>query len=142
MANNIINVNIANCIIPKYDTVIEDVLNHRHTHYVLSGGRGSTKSSFAGGICIPLLIMQNPDVHALCFRKIGNTIQKSIRSQVEWGLYKLGVAHLFHIPKTYSNPIVYKPTGQQILFMGLDDPSKVKSIKLPFGYIGVTWLNF
>ena len=25
--------------------------------------------------------------------------------------------------------------------MGLDDPMKVKSIKLPFGYIGITWFE-
>ena len=23
--------------------------------------------------------------------------------------------------------------------MGMDDPNKVKSVKLPFGYIGITW---
>lgn len=122
-----------------YDDILQDVLEHRHTHYVGAGGRGSTKSSFFGGICIPLLIMANPGVHAVCFRKVGNTIQNSIYAQVTWGIYQLGLEHLFHIPKTYSTPIVYLPTGQRILFMGMDDPNKVKSIKLPFGYIGITW---
>lgn len=123
-----------------YDDVLEDILNHNHTHYVFPGGRGSTKSSFAG-VAIPLLLMANPETHAVCFRKVGNTIQKSIYSQVVWGIYKLGVESLFHIPKTYSTPIVYKPTGQQIIFMGLDDPQKVKSIKLPFGYTAITWFE-
>ena len=53
----------------------------------------------------------------------------------------MGAKRLFQIPKTIANPIVYKPTGQQILFMGLDDPNKVKSVKLPFGYIGITWFE-
>lgn len=138
---NGINISIKDCIIPMYDDVLQDILEHKHTHYTFPGGRGSTKSSFVGGIAIPLLIMTNPTVHAICFRKIANTIQTSIFPQVEWGIYQLGVESLFHIPKTYSTPIVYKPTGQQIRFMGLDDPMKTKSLKLPFGYVGVTWFE-
>lgn len=132
---------LKNLIIPMYDNVLKDILKHKHTHYVFSGGRGSTKSSFVGGVTIPLLVLNNPQCHAVCFRKIGNTIQNSIFSQVTWGIYKLGLEDLFHIPKRYNSPIVYKPTGQQIIFMGMDDPNKVKSIKLPFGYIGITWFN-
>lgn len=136
-----VSIPIRDCIIPMYDEILEEVLSHKYTHYVFPGGRGSTKSSFTGGICIPLLMMNYPNIHAVCFRKIGNTIQKSIFAQVVWGIYQLGVEALFKIPKTYATPIVYKPTGQQIIFMGLDDPDKVKSIKLPFGYIGITWFE-
>ena len=136
-----VKVNMKDVIIPMYKDVFIDIMKHGHTHYVGSGGRGSTKSSFYGGICIPLLIVNYPNIHALCFRKVGNTIQTSIYAQVVWGIYQLGLESLFHIPKTYSTPIVYKPTGQRILFMGLDDPNKVKSVKLPQGYIGITWLN-
>lgn len=136
-----IKVPIKDCIIPMYDKVLEDVLKHSYTHYVFAGGRGSTKSSFVGGICIPLLIMANPKCHAVAFRKVGNTVQKSIFAQIVWGIYQLGLDSLFMIPKNYATPIVYKPTGQQIICMGLDDPDKVKSIKLPFGYIGITWFE-
>ena len=136
-----INISIKDCIIPMYDDVLEDIMEHRHVHYIFPGGRGSTKSSFIGGIAIPLLIISNPQVHAVCFRKVANTIQTSIFPQVVWGIHQLGLDELFQIPKTYSTPIVYKPTGQRILFTGLDDPMKVKSIKLPFGYIGITWFE-
>lgn len=85
--------------------------------------------------------MANPDIHALAFRKIGNTVKNSIFSQIIWGIYDMGFEELFKIPKTHATPIIYKPTGQQILCMGLDDPHKVKSIKLPFGYIGITWFE-
>ena len=121
-----INISIKDCIIPMYDDVLDDILHHQHTHYVFPGGRGSTKSSFVGGIAIPLLIVQNPKCHAICFRKVGNTIQNSIYSQVVWGIYHLGLGELFYIPKTYANPIIYRPTGQRIYFMGLDNPDKVK----------------
>ena len=81
-----INIPLKDNIIKMYDDVLEDILKHGHTHYVFPGGRGSTKSSFVGGISIPLLIIQNPKCHAVCFRKIANTIQTSIFPQVVWGI--------------------------------------------------------
>jgi len=135
-----INVNIQDCIIPMYDNVLRDIFEHNHTHYVFPGGRGSCKSSFVG-LIIPLLIVNNPQIHAACFRKVGNTIQNSIRAQVEWGIFKLGLQDLFNIPASYANPITFKPTGQKIYFLGLDKPQKVKSIKPKFGYIGITWFE-
>jgi PBSX family phage terminase large subunit len=131
---------MAETIIPSYKPVLLDVMTHGHSTYVLAGGRGSTKSSFVG-VVIPLLVINFPNVNAVCFRKVGNTIQKSIFAQITWGIYQLGLESLFHIPKTYATPIVYKPTGQQIFFMGLDDPNKIKSVKAPFGYIGITWFE-
>ena len=135
-----IDINLKDCIIPMYDSVLDDILHHEHTHYVFPGGRGSTKSSFVSE-AIPLLLIRYPTIHAACFRKVGNTIQNSIYSQIVWGIYQLGLGELFYIPKTYANPIVYRPTGQRIYFLGLDDPMKVKSIKPPFGYIGITWFE-
>ena len=41
-----VDIKLEDCIIPMYDDVLEDILNHGHTHYVFPGGRGSTKSSF------------------------------------------------------------------------------------------------
>lgn len=136
-----IDIRLSECIIPDFFPLLQDILQHRHSRYVLPGGRGSTKSSFLGGISIPLLLIQNPQIHAVCFRKVGNTIQTSIFPQVIWGIYQLGLESLFKIPKNYSTPIVYIPTGQRIYFMGLDDPNKVKSIKPEFGYIGITWFE-
>ena len=135
-----ITLNLNESIAPVYDEAFNDILDHRHVHYVFKGGRGSAKSSFISEM-LPLLLIQNPSVHAVVFRKIGNTIKNSVWSQVVWGIEKWGLREYFSIPKTIANPIVFKPTGQQILFMGLDDPNKVKSVKLPFGYIGITWFE-
>lgn len=136
-----INIPLRDCIIPDFFDVLDDILNHKHSRYIFPGGRGSTKSSFLGGIAIPLLITIYPDIHAVCFRKIANTIQTSIFPQVVWGIYQLGLQNYFKIPKNYSTPIEYIPTGQRIYFMGLDNPDKVKSIKVPFGYIGIDWFE-
>ena len=129
--------NVKDVVGPIYYDMMDDVLEHRHVHYVFKGGRGSLKSSFVSEM-LPLLIIQNPNIHAIVFRKVGNTIKNSVWSQVVWGIDAWDLRDYFQIPKTIANPIVYKPTGQQILFMGLDDPNKVKSVKLPFGYIGIT----
>lgn len=133
-----VHINMSDAFAQIYDDWLEDVLNHGHVHYVCKGGRGSAKSTTIGE-AIPLLIIMNPSCHAICFRKVGNTLKTSVFAQIQWGIEKLGLSQFFHIPKTVGMPIVFLPTGQQILFMGLDDPNKVKSIKLPFGYIGITW---
>ena len=135
-----LEINLKELIIPKYKSVLQDILEHRHSRYIFKGGRGSTKSSLVGE-AIPLIIIQYPGVNAVCFRQVANTIQNSIFSQVVWAIYKMGLQALFHIPKTYGTPITYMPTGQKILFMGLDDPMKVKSIKVDVGYIGITWFE-
>jgi len=133
-----IRINLTDTIAPVYDDPLNDILDHKHVHYVFKGGRGSAKSSLISEV-IPLLIIANPSVHAVIFRKVGNTLKNSVFSQMIWGIEMMGLTQFFKIPKTIASPIVFKPTGQQILFMGLDDPNKVKSVKLPFGYIGITW---
>lgn len=142
MSNQIVDVTVPmkDTIIPMYKPLLKDILTHQHTHYVLAGGRGSTKSTVIS-LVIPLLLLANPDTHAIVFRKVGNTIKNSVWAQVVWAIDKLGLDDLFHIPKSIASPIVLKHTGQQILFFGLDDPQKVKSVKLPFGYIGITWFE-
>lgn len=135
-----IDIQLSESFIPMYQDVLEDVLLHKHTHYIFKGGRGSTKSS-AISMMVILTIVKYPNVHAVVFRKIGNTIKNSVWAQLVWAIYQLGLQDFFVIPKTFSNPIVFKPTGQHIIFFGLDDPNKVKSVKLPFGYIGITWFE-
>ena len=118
-----------------YD-MAHDVFQHGHTHYDLSGGRGSLKSS-AVSLMIPCLLISHPGTHAAVFRKVGNTIRDSVFSQYVWAIDKLGMAELW--ASRISPPeLIYKPTGQRILFRGTDDPMKLKSIKVPFGYIAFT----
>lgn len=133
-------VNIADLIAPSFDEVFFDVEQHLHTFYLLAGGRGSAKSSFVGGIRIPVSVMEDPNVHAVVIRKVGNTIKNSVLPQIVWGLEQLGVLDKFRV-KLSPPEITYKKTGQKILFFGLDDPAKVKSVKLPFGYVGIVWFE-
>ena len=118
-----------------YD-LARDAFNHGHTHYDLSGGRGSLKSSCVS-LLVPLLLVQHPNTHALVLRKVGNTIRDSVYSQYMWAIGELGMASLWRAQRTPME-LVYKPTGQKIMFRGADDPMKIKSIKVPFGYIAIT----
>lgn len=118
-----------------YD-VAHDVFLHGHTHYDFSGGRGSLKSSTVS-VLVPLLLINNPGTHALVLRKVANTIRDSVYAQYIWAIGELGMAAYWEA-KVSPMELIYKPTGQKIMFRGADDPMKIKSIKVPFGYIAVT----
>ena len=127
---------IADHFLPVY----RDVWTEKHNEYVLAGGRGSGKSSFASLLAIELML-NNPDWHVLALRQVKDTLRDSIYSQILWSIeylsdYYEGLNEQF---KCTTNPleITYKPTEQKIYFRGGDDPLKIKSIKPKFGYIGV-----
>lgn len=133
------DIHIEDLIIPKFDDALFDILDHGHTHYVFPGGRGGSKSSFIG-TALPLLITQHPTVHGAVFRRYANTLRDSVYAQVNAGISNLGMSALFK-PTVSPMEITYRETGQKIMFRGLDEPEKIKSIKVPFGYIGLTWFE-
>lgn len=121
---------------PAFHLLARDVFRHGHTHYDLSGGRGSLKSSCIS-LLAPLLLIANPGAHAVVLRKVANTIRDSVYAQYIWAIGELGMADCW-TAKVQPMELIYKPTGQKIMFRGADDPMKIKSIKVPFGYIAVT----
>lgn len=134
-----IEIDFSKLIIKKYYKLLNDVLNHKYTHYWEKGGRGSTKSSNIG-FKIPLLILQNQDVNALVLRKVSRTLKDSVYNQISWCIDKMGLNEYFQ-ETTSPLEIKYKPTGQKIYFRGADQPSKIKSIKPKRGYIGICWFE-
>ena len=132
-----IRIKLSDKMAPSFFAVHQDVKQHGHTHYVLAGGRGSTKSSYVS-LEIPLLLMRNSECHAVILRKVANTLRNSVYTQMEWALDALHISDKW---KMTISPMemVRKATGQKILFFGVDDKAKIKSIKLPFGYVGVVW---
>lgn len=106
---------------------------------VEKGGRGGAKSSFIS-IELVILILKNPECHGVVMRKVANTLRSSVYAQICWAIAALGLSRQF---KCTVSPMecIYIPTGQKIMFFGLDDPGKLKSIKVPFGYIGIGWFE-
>ena len=129
-------VRLSQVIGPAFHKLARDAFEHKHTHYDLSGGRGSLKSSCVS-VLVPLLLIANPGTHAVVFRKVGNTIRDSVYAQYMWAIGELGMAEYWD-SKVAPMELIYRPTGQKIMFRGADDPMKIKSIKVPFGYIAIT----
>ena len=86
------DVYIEDVIAPNYDKLLDDVLDHRHSQYILKGGRGSLKSSFIGFV-IPMIMVQpgNEACNAVIFRKTANTLRDSVYGQMVFALDKLGL---------------------------------------------------
>ena len=132
---------LSKCIGSAFYSVHNDIKNHKHTYYDLTGGRGSLKSSFVSiEIVNNMMKKDNCKKHAVVYRKVGDTLETSVFAQIEWAIDILGVSHLWNLTKSPMRAI-YLPTGQKIIFKGLDDARKSKSIKVPFGYIGYLWFE-
>lgn len=128
---------LSKTIAKPFWSVHQDVKRHGHTYYVCGGGRGSTKSSYISQEIL-LLMMEHRDCNAVILRKVGNTLRNSVYRQMEWALDTL---HLGSGWKKTLNPMefVRTVTEQKILFLGVDDKSKLKSLKMPHGYVGIVW---
>ena len=128
-------------IAPVYLPLHEDIKAAAHQYINLPGGRGSGKSSFCA-LEIIHGIMKDTTGHsnAIVFRLYGNTLRESVFSQIAWAIDTLGVNHLW---KSRLSPMqwTYTPTGAQIIFRGLDDPSKLKSIKPTRGVFRYIWFE-
>lgn len=124
-----------------YYDLHEDIKTGAHTFYNLPGGRGSCKSSTVS-LEIVDGIMRDPTglSNAIVFRYIANTMRESVFSQIAWAIDTLGVNHLWRggvSPMQYT----YLPTGAQITFRGLDDATKLKSIKPKRGVFKYVWFE-
>lgn len=129
----------ASLIAPSFSSALFDISEHEHSEYVFPGGRGSTKSSFCG-LNVVDLIMKHEDMHACILRQIADTLRTSVYQQILWAISALGLDNEFQCTVSPLE-ITRKSTGQKIYFRGADDPNKIKSIKVPFGYIGIVWFE-
>lgn len=106
---------------------------------VVKGSRASKKSS-TQSIKVIMEIMENPCVNWLVVRKTERTLRDSCFAQIKWAMRQLKVERYF---KCSVSPleITYIPTGQKILFRGLDDPLKVTSITVEVGALCRLWIE-
>ena len=111
----------------------------KHRYLVCKGGRGSKKSTTAA-MKVLWLIMKQSLTNALIIRKVFNTHKDSTYAQLKWAAENLGVRHLFKFSLSPLE-ITYKPTGQKILFRGMDDPMSITSITVEKGYLNIVWIE-
>ena len=106
---------------------------------VVKGSRASKKSS-TQSLKVITEIIENPNINWLVVRKVERTLRDSCYAQLKWAIHRLKVDNFF---KCSTSPleITYKPTGQKILFRGLDDPLKVTSITVEVGSLCRLWIE-
>lgn len=113
--------------------------NFRGRYRVVKGSRASKKSKTTA-LWYIYNIMKYPGSNLLVIRKVGRTLKDSCYSDLKWAVHRLGVDHLWNFT---LSPLEgeYLPTGQKILFRGLDDPLKITSITVPSGVLCWMWIE-
>lgn len=119
-------VNLSNVMAPCYYKVHKAVLNHDYDIYRLKGGRGSCKSSYIAGEVVNLLI-KYPFALGVVMMKQSNRLRTGAFSLYKQVIGRMGLTGYFDFSLSPMR-ITYKPTGQYLLFIGLDDPMKTKGI--------------
>ena len=117
----------------------DEFWNCKKRYRVLKGGKGSKKSATTA-LNFIFRLMQEGKSNLLVVRQVMNTHRDSTFAQLKWAQERLGVASL------WSNTVsplemVYKPTGQRILFRGFDDVLKLASTTVPYGYLNYVWIE-
>jgi len=115
--------------------VYRPLLDDKHRYMILKGGAGAGKSHFA---CQKILYrtMTEKGHRFLIIRKVKDTVSKSVFQLFQDYISKWDLDDLFKINNN-SQVITFKSNGNKILFAGIDDPKKLKSIE---GITGV-WIE-
>lgn len=116
--------------------------NFTGRYRVAKGGRGSKKSTTAS-FWFPYNMMKfwhkyGIKAHTLVIRRFYNTHRDSTFAQLKWAINRMGVSHLWK-PTKSPLELTYIPTGQKIMFRGLDDPQSITSITVEDGYLCWVW---
>lgn len=116
-----------------------DFWNCRKRYRVVKGSRGSKKSKTMA-LWVITNMMKYPGANTLCVRRFERTLRDSVFSDLKWAIHKLGVNRYWY---STVNPmeITYVPTGQKILFRGLDDAMKITSITVERGSLCWVWIE-
>lgn len=126
---------LSELVLPAY----REFWNTRKTYVVCKGSRGSGKSK-AAALWHIYHMMKYPQSNTLVVRKTERTLRDSCFSDLKWAINQLGVEKYW---KAITSPleITYLPTGQKILFRGLDDAFKITSISVPVGVLNFLWFE-
>lgn len=113
--------------------------HNKNFYRVVKGSRGSKKSKTTA-LNFIYRLMEYEWANLLVVRRFSNTNKQSTYTDLRWATNQLGVTHLFKFNDSLPE-ITYKPTGQKILFRGLDDPLKITSITVENGILCWAWFE-
>lgn len=110
--------------------------NHARTQ-IFYGGSSSGKSRFLAQRAVYDLLHGGRNY--LAIRKVARTIRRSVFAEINKVIAEWGVSQFFSVNK--SEMIITCANGYQILFAGLDDVEKLKSITPDTGAITDIWVE-
>jgi phage terminase large subunit len=113
--------------------------NNKDFYRVVKGSRGSKKSRTTG-LNFIWRIMRYKWSNLIVVRRYSNTNRQSTYTELKWAIHRLNVDSLFKCNDGMPE-ITYIPTGQKILFRGLDDPLKITSTTVTTGILSWVWLE-
>ncbi len=111
----------------------------RKRYRVVKGGKASKKSSTTA-LWYIYHLMKYPGANLLVVRKVQETHRSSTFAQIEWAIHRLHAERWWKITKTPLE-MTYLPTGQKILFRGMDDVLKLASLTVPNGHLCWVWIE-
>ena len=113
--------------------------NFKGRYRVVKGSRASKKSKTTA-LWIIYQMQKHKESNTLVIRKTFRTLKDSCWTDLKWAVHRLGTDHLWNFTLSPLEA-VYMPTGQKILFRGLDDPLKVTSITVGVGVLCWMWIE-
>lgn len=117
----------------------KDYWNFKGRYRVCKGSRASKKSKTTA-LNFIYRIMKYPQSNLLVVRKVFRTLKDSAYTDLRWAIRQLHVEQYWEY-KESPLELVYKPTGQKILFRGLDEPMKLTSITVDVGHLCWAWIE-
>ncbi len=117
--------------------VYEPHLDNAARVQIFYGGSSSGKSVFLAQRCV-LDVLQGGRNYLVC-RQVGRTVRKSVYNEINKAINDAGLRGLFDANK--SDGVITCTNGYQILFAGLDDTEKIKSITPERGVITDVWVE-
>lgn len=112
-------------------------LDNQSRLQIFYGGSSSGKSVFLAQRCV-FDVLQGGRNYLVC-RQVGRTVRKSVYNEIKKAYTDAGLASLFDANK--SDGVITCANGYQILFAGLDDTEKIKSMTPEQGVLTDIWVE-
>ena len=108
-------------------------------YWVVKGSRHS-KKSFTIAYWILVNMMKYPWANTLVVRKIDKTLRNSCYALLKKCMNIMGIRDKWKCNES-TMEMTYRPTGQKILFSGLDDSQKLSSLQVEKGVMSWLWVE-
>ena len=117
----------------------KDFWNFKGRYRICKGSRASKKSKTTA-LNFIFRIMKYPGSNLLVIRKVFRTLKDSAYTDLRWAIRQLQVDDYWEY-KESPLELIYKPTGQKVLFRGMDEPMKLTSITVDVGSLRWCWIE-